>query len=860
MSCNLIKKMRRVIITVIVSIAIPCVTHAQVGERVDSIYNAAKIELADAHVEKAEKMFADLYSEYKDYRAMNALALICYNKGDKKRALSYWRQAAKKGDHAAQNNYAQCLEFGIECEIDLAQALYWARLSHEGGYAGANETRARIALKYHDVLESRLTSLDSLQISEKSKDFSCKFRIASKLAKEGDGVGNMVLGDMYWRGEVEGKNDYDKAIEHYELAIDSFIAGSPWKNQITNENAGRVYYTLANLYGSHRNDQETAFYYYNKSAAMGYVKAEEMLNKYGRLQTISPMYHGRIIADNPRATIIFDEVFRQEVNDLAECIKKRNITVQLIENKDKSALWTDFKKYTQKSEMFSYDVLMYFGRGAEVNGHKFLLPPSFDKEMIEDALLVEKEGTDLELLMSRLVRQKFVVFNAVKTDVQSGWGQTTGLNSNTVLLSVNSTIYLENLLTHLKEMDTIPWIDLLMLTQNASSMVKDQQPLLEFTTYDRNYLYGSSKIPDYPIVEPLTYSIDALEDFVLGMQYSTGFDAKTMEPVEVDYSKAFNYFNSAIKKGVKGEPLCWMARMYEHGVGVERDADKAMALFLEALQPGAQSGEAAFRYAMHKGLGDICEYDKNEAIDKYLLSTMMGFHNAKHSPYEFLLQYPEAGKLKRKSALVIGNSNYEAINKLESPRNDAEDMASALEDIGFKVFRIIFDGTYDKLTKDIKEYNKYLLSNKMELSFVYYSGHGQQLDGRDYIVTVDQKYIPLDEIIPENDKIVKITVFDACRDNKAIEIKAPTWEITPAKCIIAYASSTGQTSDFGTGRHSAYTEVLLEVIKRKGLGITALFNQTARLLELKAGTLPTTIAYDFPINIVINPDPEFEQR
>lgn len=860
MSRNMIKKMRRVIITVIVSIAIPGVTYAQVGERVDSIYNAAKKELADTHVENAEKMFVDLYAEYKDYRAMNALALICYNRGDKKRALSYWRQAAKKGDHAAQNNFAQCLEFGIECEKDLAQALYWARLADEGGYAGAKETKIRILNKYHDELQLEVSSLDSLSICRQTKDFTSEFRIASRLAEHGIAAGYMALGDICFNGEINGVKDYDAAIKYYEQAIDGYIAGNPWRTQITNANAGRVYYNLGNLYGSHRNDQVTASYYYGKSVNLGYPKADDMLNKSRKLLSISnsPIYQSRIIPDNPRATIIYDHVYKQSVDVLAEFVRKRDINVQLIENKDKQALWADFKKHTQKSENVSYDVLFYVGKGAEVNGHKFLLPPSFDMDKAEDAMLVEREGTDLELLMSRLPRQKYVIFDALKTDGNSRWSQTVGLTPGTVLLSVNSPKYLSNLMEHMKELDTVPWIDLLMLSQNASALVKDQQPLLEFTAYDRNYLYGSSKISDYPTIDPLPCSIDALEDFVLGMQYSTGFDAKTMEPVEVDYSKAFNYFNSAIKKGVKGEPLCWMARMCEHGLGLERDTDKAMALYLEALQPGAQSGEAAYRYAMHKGIGDICEYDKKEAMDKYLLSTMMGFHNAKHSPYEFSLQYPDADKLKKKAALVIGNGNYERLNKLDSPQNDAEDMAAMLEEIGFKVFNVVLDGTYEDLTKDINEYKKYLRTSKTELSFVYYSGHGQQVDGRDFIITVDQKYIPLEEAIPENKDIIKITVFDACRDNKVMDIKAPTWELVPTNSIVAYASSTGRTSDFGTGRHSAYTEVLLEVIKRKGLGITALFNQTARLLELKAGTLPITVAYGFPINVVINQDPEFE--
>lgn len=38
-----------------------------------------------------------------------------------------------------------------------------------------------------------------------------------------------------------------------------------------------------------------------------------------------------------------------------------------------------------------------------------------------------------------------------------------------------------------------------------------------------------------------------------------------------------------------------------------------------------------------------------------------------------------------KTALVIGNSNYEEISKLKNPENDAQDMAKVLRELGFKV-------------------------------------------------------------------------------------------------------------------------------------------------------------------------------
>ena len=43
----------------------------------------------------------------------------------------------------------------------------------------------------------------------------------------------------------------------------------------------------------------------------------------------------------------------------------------------------------------------------------------------------------------------------------------------------------------------------------------------------------------------------------------------------------------------------------------------------------------------------------------------------------------------KKYALVIGNGNYTGISKLNNPVNDANDMAAALQGLGFTVEKVL---------------------------------------------------------------------------------------------------------------------------------------------------------------------------
>jgi uncharacterized caspase-like protein len=88
----------------------------------------------------------------------------------------------------------------------------------------------------------------------------------------------------------------------------------------------------------------------------------------------------------------------------------------------------------------------------------------------------------------------------------------------------------------------------------------------------------------------------------------------------------------------------------------------------------------------------------------------------------------------KRLALVIGNSDYKSVGKLNNPCNDANDMAKCLEKLEFKVSTYLNLGQID-LVAAITQFKKEL--NDYSVGLFYYAGHGMQIKGKNYLVPVD---------------------------------------------------------------------------------------------------------------------------
>ncbi len=183
-------------------------------------------------------------------------------------------------------------------------------------------------------------------------------------------------------------------------------------------------------------------------------------------------------------------------------------------------------------------------------------------------------------------------------------------------------------------------------------------------------------------------------------------------------------------------------------------------------------------------------------------------------------------------ALVLGNSSYQHAPTLENPKNDAADLSTALEKLGFKVITGI-DLDKGGMERAIRDFARALKSSKVGLFF--YAGHGLQVNGRNYLVPVDAKLedasgldfelIRLDLVqrTMEREANTNIVFLDACRDNPlarnlARSMGTRSTEIgrglaaveSGVGTLISFSTQPGNVALDGAGRNSPFAGALVQ--------------------------------------------------
>ncbi|MER8855368.1 caspase family protein [Mesorhizobium australicum] len=85
-------------------------------------------------------------------------------------------------------------------------------------------------------------------------------------------------------------------------------------------------------------------------------------------------------------------------------------------------------------------------------------------------------------------------------------------------------------------------------------------------------------------------------------------------------------------------------------------------------------------------------------------------------------------------AFVIGNSEYREIPALKNPDKDAEDVSNTFRLAGFDVF-VAKDLTKIQFEKQFRNY--LAAADGADLAIVYYSGHGFQIGGENFLILVE---------------------------------------------------------------------------------------------------------------------------
>lgn len=197
-------------------------------------------------------------------------------------------------------------------------------------------------------------------------------------------------------------------------------------------------------------------------------------------------------------------------------------------------------------------------------------------------------------------------------------------------------------------------------------------------------------------------------------------------------------------------------------------------------------------------------------------------------------------------AIVFGNSGYKldaanrAFGPLINPANDAKLVAATLSspELGFNV-RLKTDRTVEQMDADIRELAAVVQGARdatkvPPIVFIWFSGHGQQSDSRNYLIPVGGAFERNADLnrnaievgwmlatLQESGAGVKLLFLDACRNNNlprsARDSRVGLTEMrAPPNTLIVYSTAPDDTATDGTGDTSPFAKAFATYARQEG--------------------------------------------
>jgi hypothetical protein len=216
---------------------------------------------------------------------------------------------------------------------------------------------------------------------------------------------------------------------------------------------------------------------------------------------------------------------------------------------------------------------------------------------------------------------------------------------------------------------------------------------------------------------------------------------------------------------------------------------------------------------------------------------------------------PPADAQGKRVVLAVGVGGYQYQSRLSATPNDARLVASTLTQLGFQVSggaplvdpdKRRFDAAVSQFARDIQG---------AEIAVFYFSGHGMQIDGRNWMIPIDgrstrpaelgQQHVGLHTVmalIEQAKPRLSLVILDACRNNPNQQMATRSLATgdqaqpgrglaavqAPAGTVIAFATAPDSISlDGPPGGYSPYTEQLIKAMRTPGLDMFRVFNAAA---------------------------------
>jgi hypothetical protein len=212
-----------------------------------------------------------------------------------------------------------------------------------------------------------------------------------------------------------------------------------------------------------------------------------------------------------------------------------------------------------------------------------------------------------------------------------------------------------------------------------------------------------------------------------------------------------------------------------------------------------------------------------------------------------LLLFSPVAHAERRVALVIGNGAYQKVIKLANSANDAKAIAGMLRAAKFDEVSLYENLGIRELRQAIKDFSD--LARGADTAVIYYSGHGIEVNGVNYLIPTDSildsdidvpyEAYSLDNLLQvlEPARRLRLVMLDACRENPfARSMKRTTAsravggglapvEPNSVNTLIGFAAKAGSIALDGLGPNSPYTSALLNNIATPGLDLRIAFGR-----------------------------------
>ena len=212
-------------------------------------------------------------------------------------------------------------------------------------------------------------------------------------------------------------------------------------------------------------------------------------------------------------------------------------------------------------------------------------------------------------------------------------------------------------------------------------------------------------------------------------------------------------------------------------------------------------------------------------------------------------------------ALLIGNANYQNIGKLNNPINDVNDVAIKLKLLGFNV-TVLTDSNLEKMEEEVEIFGGKLSTNKDNIGLFFYSGHGIQANGINYLIPTNaeirsEQYLKTKalavqsilDVLNTAGNHLNVIILDACRDNPFSWNRSSFRGLSvinnqPPGSIIVYSTSAGSVAQDGDGRNSTFTDALLKTIMMQNVEIKEVFNKIGSIVQKETNSLQVPAIYN----------------